>query len=217
MKKYILFLLLFLNKIINITITLFFSFLLFISSYALYDSYQIIESVSIDEELISDDNPYLKVKSFNEDIIGWINIYNTSINYPILKGKDNNEYLSKNYKGDYSFSGSIFLDYRNSSLFDDDYSILYGHHLKKGGMFSDIKRYKKSSYLSSHNKGILYAEKETHDIEVVLYKKISTQSKLYDLKEKVKNIYKTKEKLLILSTCSDSYSSDRLIIICIIK
>lgn len=62
------------------------------------------------------------IKSFAgsiKDVIGWIDIYNTNIDYPIVKGADNQEYLNKTVKGEFSTAGSIFLDSSNSPDFSD--------------------------------------------------------------------------------------------------
>ena len=50
----------------------------------------------------------------NKDVVGWITIFDTHISYPVVQGKDNQEYLNKDVFGKFSFSGSIFLDYRNA-------------------------------------------------------------------------------------------------------
>ena len=121
MNKYIIKLLLFFNICINIIFYIIFIILLLVSAYALYDSYQIYDSTKIEE--INVESP---LDDFNyPNVIGYINIKDTTISYPILKGNDNIEYLSKNYKGEYSFSGSIFLDYRNSSDFSDYNTIIF--------------------------------------------------------------------------------------------
>lgn len=57
--------------------------------------------------------------SLNKDIIGWIDVFGTKIDYPILQGKDNHKYLNTTVKNEYSTAGSIFLDFRNSKTLDD--------------------------------------------------------------------------------------------------
>ena len=145
--------------------------IIFISTYALYDSYQIYDSVKIEEyleEIVEKDSSSKELFNINKNIVGYIKIDNTSINYPILKGKDNIEYLSKNYKDEYSFSGSIFLDYRNNN-FNDSYSIVYGHNLYRGGMFSDIRKYKDESFFNKHMIGKLYTKDIIYNIRVISY------------------------------------------------
>ena len=77
----------------------------------------------------------------NEDIVGWINVPNTSIDYPILQGKDNDFYLERNYKQNPERAGSIFMDYRNDAVKLGENTILYGHRMKDGSMFGHLKKY----------------------------------------------------------------------------
>ncbi len=94
------------------------------------------------------------LKSVNEDVIGWIYFEAIpEINYPIVQGKDNDEYLHKTYRRENLFVGSIFMDYQNSRDFSDCNSIIYGHNMKDGSMFGKLSRftsdpeiYKKSRY-----------------------------------------------------------------------
>ena len=225
MNKYIIKLLLFFNICINIIFYIIFIILLLVSAYALYDSYQIYDSTKIEE--INVESP---LDDFNyPNVIGYINIKDTTISYPILKGNDNIEYLSKTYKGEYSFSGSIFLDYRNSSDFSDEYSIIYGHSLKKGGMFSDIKKYKDKDYFDNHLNGKLYLKDIVYDIEVIMISKVKYSDGIYNLNTNniISHLMKSSinkvgiidknNRILILSTCSSSSKIDRLIIVSFLK
>ena len=232
MNKYIIKLLLFFNKIIDIIIMFIILTILSISIYALYDSYQIYDSTKINDEfeIINDENPMLKID--NKNIIGWINIIDTQINYPIVQGNDNIEYLSKNYKKEYSYSGSIFLDYRNNSDFSDNYSILYGHSFIKGGMFSDIKKYIDLDYFNNHLNGKLYLKNKSFDLNIIMISRIKYNDEIYNLSITDKNtlikrmleksinkisIINKNNKLLILSTCSSTSKDDRLIIVSLLK
>ena len=67
-----------------------------------------------------------QLKSINEDIIGWIYIPNTNIDYALLKGKTNDTYIHTNYEKKYSFGGSIFLDEDNNASLTDSNTIIYG-------------------------------------------------------------------------------------------
>lgn len=76
-----------------------------------------------------------ELRKINQDIIGWIRIENTPVDYPVLGSED---YLYKNYKGEYSKYGSIFTD--NSSKLEENPQniILHGHHMNNGSMFAAI-------------------------------------------------------------------------------
>lgn len=84
------------------------------------------------------------LRSVNEDVIGWIYMEALdSISYPVVQGKDNNEYLHATYEKNYNFAGTIFIDYENSRDFSDCNTIVYGHNMKNGSMFGLLKDYAK--------------------------------------------------------------------------
>lgn len=90
------------------------------------------------------------LRAINEDIIGWIMVPGTSINYPIVQGKDNDEYLRTTPERTSRVSGSIFLDSESSRKFDDYNTIIYGHHMNNGTMFHDIRRFIDQQYFNEH-------------------------------------------------------------------
>ena len=92
-----------------------------------------------------------KLLSINNDVVGVINIPGTDINYPVLQGKDNTEYLNKNINGEEARAGAIFLDYRNNfdrvvngklAAENSGNLIIYGHEMATGKMFGQLKNYK---------------------------------------------------------------------------
>lgn len=97
-----------------------------------------------------------ELRSINSDVIGWINVYGTNIDYPIVQAKDNWEYLTKDVFGDYSLTGSIFLDSDNSADFSDFNSILYGHNMTPAVMFGAVKDFKDKTFFDGHAYGDLY-------------------------------------------------------------
>lgn len=88
-----------------------------------------------------------KLKSINNEIVAWVKIDGTSIDYPVLyhEGDDENSqyYLYKDYNKEYSEYGSVFVDYRSG--IDSKNIILHGHHMIDGSMFSDLTKYGGSS------------------------------------------------------------------------
>lgn len=85
-----------------------------------------------------------------EDMVGWIKIENTKVDYPIMQATNNEFYLTRNYKGEKLRAGSIFLDYRNDPSLSDRHSIIYGHDLRNGSMFGQLHQYKEQSFANSN-------------------------------------------------------------------
>ena len=94
--------------------------------------------------------------STNPDVIAWIQIPDTKINFPVLQGESNNTYLRKNIYKKYSRGGCIFVDSHNTDNFTDLNTIIYGHNLNNGSMFSNLKKYKDKDYLQKHNYIYIY-------------------------------------------------------------
>lgn len=86
------------------------------------------------------------LQSINQDVIGWIQIPGTNINYPVVRGSDNEFYLTHTYTGQENSSGAIFMDTAISDGFNDKNPIIYGHNLKSGAMFSRLNRYARASF-----------------------------------------------------------------------
>lgn len=94
------------------------------------------------------------LRGVNEDVIGWIYVEALDgVSYPIVKGADNNTYLHMTYEKNYNFAGTIFIDCENSGDFNDCNTLVYGHNMKNGSMFGQLRKfsedpemYKKSKY-----------------------------------------------------------------------
>ncbi len=106
-----------------------------------------------------EDGDIAVLKELSEDAVGWITIDDTGIDYPVMQGVDNYEYLNKDPYGDYSLSGSIYLDSRNAPDFSDPYSILYGHHMSGGYMFGALDDFDEEAYFRAHLTGTLTCER----------------------------------------------------------
>lgn len=94
---------------------------------------------------VGDTIDWKKLKKINEEIVGWIEMDNTQIDYPVLwhKGDDRTYqyYLSHNYKKDWDSFGSIFLDYRCTKGTDSKNVVIHGHHIQDGSMFGDLMKF----------------------------------------------------------------------------
>ena len=234
----------FIDHILNFIVFCFFTLSLCFAGYALYDVYQVYEDTELSGEILKykpsvDEYGLLKrdfsikdLKKINKDIVGWVKIDNTNIDYPILAGLDNTDYLKRDYKGDYSPSGSIFLDYRNSRDFSDSISIIYGHNMAKGLMFSDIKKFKDTDFFDINRTGKLYTSDKVYNLEIYSFNIIEANRDITYKLQKYKNnsnevitnlineainkrdlVINDKDKYLLLSTCYGLNTYDRSIIL----
>ncbi len=78
----------------------------------------------------------------NDDIVGWIQIPDTRINYPVMQTKNQNEYyLRKNFQKEYSIAGTPFMDVESDIDLPTLNWTIYGHNMKSGTMFHDLLEY----------------------------------------------------------------------------
>lgn len=91
-----------------------------------------------------------ELKKENEDIIGWLEISNSNISFPVVQGTDNQYYMTHTYKKENSKDGSIFLDKDYNWDLPSSNLLLYGHNNKNGNMFQGLLEYKEESYYKEH-------------------------------------------------------------------
>ncbi|GGE69016.1 class B sortase [Priestia taiwanensis] len=109
---------------------------------------------------------FVQLQKLNPDIVGWITVEGTMIDYPILQAKDNDYYLFRNYKKEDTKAGSIFMDYRNDITVPTRHTILYGHRMKDGSMFGNLKNYLQEDFFRE-NRNLYYDNLyEGYDLEV---------------------------------------------------
>ena len=98
------------------------------------------------------------------NMVAWLTVDDTMIDYPVMQGETNEEYLNKDPYGNYSMSGSIFLDSRNTADFTDAYSLIYGHHMEGDYMFGPLHHFLEQDYLDTHPSGELIVGDVTYEI-----------------------------------------------------
>lgn len=88
-----------------------------------------------------------KLKKANKDVVAWVQFDEPKkISYPIVKGEDNDKYLTTTFEGKKNSSGSIFMDVLNSGEFADRNTFIYGHNMKNGSMFGQLRKFKTKDY-----------------------------------------------------------------------
>lgn len=86
----------------------------------------------------------------NKDVVGWLYLPDSPVNYPVVQAEDNNKYLRRDLNGKRLSAGTLFVDYRNGPTETDRNYIIYGHNMKNGSMFHCLANYKKQSFYETH-------------------------------------------------------------------
>lgn len=236
------------RKIVYTIITILLISLVLISSYLIFkekkqnekqentfeDLIEIVEeNIENQEERKIDIN---KLYEENKDIVGWLKIDNTTINYPIMQNiNDPNYYLHRDFYKNYSSYGTPYM--AKQCNLNSDNIVIYGHHMKNNKMFGELEKYKSKDFYNNH-KIITFTtlEKEySYEIFAVFKTTVYTKNTFryyeninFENKKmyndfinicKDKSLYQTgikikdKEKLITLSTCEYSNKNSRLVIV----
>ena len=141
------------------------------AGYALWDSEQVHNQADKSMYTVykptveNEGKTFMELRELNDEVIAWLTVYDTNIDYPITQANDNMKYVTTNAEGRYSLSGSVFLDYRNSSGFTDFNSIIYGHNMDKKTMFGEIGYFEDEKFFDLHEYGNLYFDGADHGVE----------------------------------------------------
>lgn len=105
----------------------------------------------------------------NPEIYAWIRIPDTNIDYPILQHADEDQayYLTRDIYGETSSAGSIFTEYYNSMDFTDPNTILYGHNMKNGSMFHNVRYFADAEYFDEHDTMYIYLPDKILTYEII--------------------------------------------------
>jgi len=95
------------------------------------------------------------LSQINPDLVGWLYVEGTRINYPVVQGADNGKYLTHQFDGSRNSSGCLFLDAENDPFFGEKNHIVYGHYMKNKSMFYDLGGYKQQEFYDEHPTGWL--------------------------------------------------------------
>lgn len=110
---------------------------------------------------------FSNLKAENPDTVGWIEIPDTDISYPVVQAKDNDEYLTHSFSGAKNSSGAIFLDAESQSDLMGMHTIIYGHHMRDGSMFAQLVKFKDADFFAAHDEIVLYTPERTLRLTVI--------------------------------------------------
>jgi len=209
------------------------------AGYCLWDIKMINDGAFLENDLLqfkpssfNDKKSLEELLKINKDVVGWINIKDTNIDYPFVIGKDNLEYVNKDIYGEFSFSGTIFLDSHNNRDLSDSYNLLYGHNMANGAMFGNLNKFSDGEYFNSHLYVELYSFYQSYTIDIfasvilnggdsrIFYPSNFEEKEMEDILNYIKEksiCYRDvgitkKDKIIALSTCSDTKSSDMMVV-----
>jgi len=120
------------------------------------------------------------LREVNGDVLGWITIPGTEVNYPVLQRADNDYYLKHTWKGERSSVGAIFVDYRNSADFGDDNTLIYGHNMKNRSMFGSLKYYLNDGHYEAHPSIYMVDDAGVHRYDIYAIYEASVEAVTYD-------------------------------------
>ena len=111
------------------------------------DEYTELSSANVTEDAVSG-RPVVDFEALqlqNPEIVGWIQIPGTPINYPVCQHSDNEYYLEHTFLDQFNLAGTVFMDYRSAADLSGRNTVMYGHHLQNGEMFARIADYSSQS------------------------------------------------------------------------
>lgn len=236
----------FLEKIIDRIVALILLLVVLFAGYSLWNSYKLYRQGYADDDILkfkpsvenSGDNPSLyDLMKINKDTIGWLTVDDTHIDYPLVIGEDNQEYINQDVYKEFSLGGSIFLDARNKRDFSDPYNLLYGHNIEHGGMFADVTLFEDKKFFDDHKYGTLFLAGKTYNIEFFIcsgadaYDSIifdppstATMDQRFALIDHMKSLAIQardmdirNDKLIALSTCQNATTNGRTILLGVLR
>ena len=171
----------------------------------------------------------------NNDIVGWIKIDGTNINYPVMQTKDKPQfYLRKDFYKKYSQWGTPFLA-ENCDIQTSDNLIIYGHHINNSKMFGELEKYRNKDFYKNHKTIKFYTKDNLTEYEIISVFRTTANSefKYYEFvnannekefetfvtKCKELSFYNTEnnaeygDKFITLVTCDYSIKNGRLVVV----
>ena len=212
--------------------------MLFFGIYSLWDSEQVYLSADADNYQAyypSEENSpsFRELQEMNPDVIAWLTVNDTPIDYPVVQAGDNEKYLMTNAEGEYSMSGSIYMDYRNNRYFKDFNTIIFGHHMAQEKMFGSIDQFRDKTFFDTHRYGNLYYNEKNHGVEFFAFIEADAYDReLYEpaikgnkyrqeyldyISSIAKNERETdvsaNDHIILLSTCSEDITNGRFVLV----
>ena len=166
------------------------------------------------------------------DVVGWLTIDGTNIDYPFVWYSDNAFYLRRDLEKKYAQAGTLFMDYRCNKDFSSANTIIYGHHMKSGSMFGTLKNFNNKEFFDSNRTGTIFLANQTLTLEFFAFLVIKADDKeiyktdfseignatFIEYIEKNARYYRETpstetDRFVTLSTCGYEFENARLVLI----
>jgi sortase B len=185
----------------------------------------------LEAEIPDNSESFSRLRMINPEIRGWITMEGTGIDFPVLQGQNNMSYINRDFFGNFSLAGSIFLDSRDDPEFGEGYALLYGHHMADGNMFGDLDRYQEEPFFMENRTGILILPEKSFVLEVIAcmtvpasarnifdpeYVRANPHTLLPYAREKADHFREAdwkEEKWIALTTCASEFTDARTVVL----
>jgi sortase B len=169
----------------------------------------------------------------NDDIVGWLTIPNTKVDYLFVQAENNEFYLHKDLNKKQAAAGSVFMDSANSKNFTDFNTIIYGHHMKNGSMFQSLKSFADSKFFTENQTGMLFLPHNTYTLRIFAYMIVNAgDTTIYNISPDPETVvdgyfdyvrknakqfreldFTGEDKVVTLSSCSYEYGDARMVLL----
>lgn len=219
----------------------------FYAGYAILDNAQVYQAATDVQDQIRQLKPtregesgpsFEQLRALNGEVTAWLTVDGTNIDYPVVQGDTDLDYMNKDVYGNYSLAGSIFMDVRNSADFSDNYTLIYGHNMDEHLMFGDLALFKDKTFFTNNTTATLLLPGESRGYQVAAVLQLSAGTEEIfnpdlwktglnsfgefleknsiwyqgDIIDSLKN-RPDRMQVLSLVTCSDGSTNDRTILI----
>lgn len=120
--------------------------------------------VDKDEEDQLDEINFDELSKINSDVVGWLSLQDTVINYPVVQGEDNDFYLDHLFTKEYNRVGCLFIDARNKADLSDQNTCIYGHHMRDGSMFAKLEYFNDDDWFKQHQEFVYRTKDKTYKL-----------------------------------------------------
>ena len=161
-------------------------------------------------------------------VVGWLVVPNTKIDYPFVRGEDNAYYLRRDINGKDALAGTIFMDYRCEKDFSSKNTMIYGHHMKNKTMFGTLNAFNDRAFFENNHCGVIYLPRETLRLDFFAFLVVQPDtleiyatepgSAYHSYVKQNARYYRdigltNEDKIITLSTCAYEFHDARMVLI----